>query len=146
VNFTVSAYPGTTFQGAVSTISPTINAQTRTVPVQVQPINDQGQLRGGMLANLTIVTAQAEDVLTVPRTSLINSGAAGSGQASSVWMIDSNNIVRATPVTLGLANDTKVEVASGLDEGQLVATGSITTLTDGQVVAPQVQAVSAALP
>jgi alkylation response protein AidB-like acyl-CoA dehydrogenase len=88
VNFTLSAYPGTTFQGTVSTISPTINAQTRTVPVQVQPTNDQGQLRGGMLANLTIVTARAEDVLTVPRTSLINSGAAGSGQPSSVWVID----------------------------------------------------------
>ena len=145
VNFTVSAYPGTTFQGTVSTISPTINAQTRTVPVQIQPINDQGQLRGGMLANLTIVTAQAEDVLTVPRTSLINSGAASSGQPSSVWVIDPNNIVRATPVTLGLVNDTKVEVTSGLDEGQLVATGSITTLTDGQVVAPQVQAITASV-
>ena len=83
VNFTVSAYPGTTFLGTVSTISPTINAQTRTVAVQVQPTNDQGQLRGGMLANLTIVTAQAEDVLTVPRTSLINSGSASSGQPSS---------------------------------------------------------------
>jgi hypothetical protein len=47
--------PGTTFQGTVPTIPPTINAQTRTFG-QVQPINDQGQLRGGMLANLTIVT------------------------------------------------------------------------------------------
>jgi Cu(I)/Ag(I) efflux system membrane fusion protein len=143
VNFTVSAYPGTTFQGTVSTVSPTVNPQTRTVPVQVQPTNDQGQLRGGMLANLSIVTARAEDVLTVPRTSLINSGAASTGQPSSVWVIDPNNIVRATPITLGLVNDTRVEVASGLGEGQLVATGSVTTLTDGQVVAPQVQAVTA---
>ena len=59
VNFTVSAYPGKTFQGVVSTISPTVNAQTRTVQVQIQPTNDQGQLRGGMLANVGIVTAAA---------------------------------------------------------------------------------------
>ena len=104
VNFTVSAYPGKTFQGTVSTISPTVNAQTRTVQVQIQPTNDQGQLRGGMLANLGIVTAAAQDVLTVPRTALINSGAASAGQPSSVWVIDPNNIVRATPITLGMVN------------------------------------------
>jgi HlyD family secretion protein len=143
VNFTVSAYPGKTFQGTVSTISPTVNPQTRTVQVQIQPTNDQGQLRGGMLANLGIVTASEQDVLTVPRTALINSGAASPGQPSSVWLIDPNNVVRSTAVTLGLVNDTKAEVTSGLAEGQLVATGSISTLTDGQVVAPQVQTLTA---
>jgi RND family efflux transporter MFP subunit len=143
VNFTVSAIPGTSFLGVVSTISPTVNPQTRTVQIQVQPTNDQGQLRGGMLANLGIVTAAAQDALTVPRTSLINSGAAASGQPSSVWVIDLSNVVHATPITLGLVNDTRVQVTSGLDEGQLVATGSISTLTDGQVVAPQVQPITA---
>ena len=106
VNFTVSAYPGKTFQGTVSTISPTINPQTRTVQLQIQPTNDQGQLRGGMLANLGIVTASDQDVLTVPRSALLNSGAASQGQPSSVWVIDASNSVRATPVTLGLVNDT----------------------------------------
>jgi HlyD family secretion protein len=143
VNFTVSAYPGTTFQGTVSTISPTVNPQTRTVQIQIQPTNDQGRLRGGMLANLGIVTASEQDVLTVPRTALLNSGAASSGQPSTLWVIGPNNVVRSTPVTLGLVNDTRVEVTSGVGEGDLVATGSITTLTDGQVVAPQVQAITA---
>jgi RND family efflux transporter MFP subunit len=143
VDFTVSAYPGKTFHGVVSTISPTVNAQTRTVQVQIQPTNDQGQLRGGMLANVGIVTASAPDALTVPRTALINSGAASAGQPSSVWVIDPNNIVRATPISLGMVTDTRVQVTSGLDEGELVATGSVSTLTDGQVVAPQVQAVTA---
>jgi len=143
VNFTVSAYPGQTFQGVISTISPTVNAQTRTVQIQIQPTNGQGQLRGGMLANLGIVTASQQDVLTVPRTALTNSGAATQGQPSSVWVIGPDNVVRSTPVTLGLVNDTRAQVTSGVGEGQLVATGSITTLTDGQVVAPQVQALTA---
>jgi HlyD family secretion protein len=143
VNFNVSAYPGTNFQGQVSTISPTVDPQTRTVQIQIQPTNDQGQLRGGMLANLGIVTATQQDVLTVPRTALVNSGAAAQGQPSSLWVIDPNNIVRATPVTLGLVNDTRAEVTSGVSEGQLVATGSISTLADGQAVAPQVQALTA---
>ena len=143
VNFTVSAIPATTFEGSVSTISPTVNPQTRTVQIQIQPTNDQGRLRGGMLANVGIVTASAQEVLTVPRTSLINSGGATSGQPSSVWVIDPSNVIHATPITLGLVNDSRVEVASGLDEGQLVATGSISTLTDGQVVAPQVQPIIA---
>jgi len=143
VNFSVSAYHGQIFQGTVSTISPTINPQTRTVQIQIQPTNDQGQLRGGMLASLGVVTAAKQDVLTVPRTALINSGAAAAGQTSSVWLIDSSNVIRATPVTLGLVNDTRAEVTSGLDEGQLVATGSVTTLTEGQLVEPQVQAVTA---
>ena len=143
VNFTVSAIPATTFEGSVSTISPTVNPQTRTVQIQIQPTNDQGRLRGGMQANVGIVTASAQQVLTVPRTSLINSGGATSGQPSSVWVIDPSNVIHATPIMLGLVNDSRVEVASGLDEGQLVATGSISTLTDGQVVAPQVQPIIA---
>src|SRR6202022_1475471 len=64
VNFTVSAIPATTFEGSVSTISPTVNPQTRTVQIQIQPTNDQGRLRGGMLANVGIVTASAREVLT----------------------------------------------------------------------------------
>jgi len=72
-----------------------------------------------------------------------NSGAASPGQPSSVWVIDPSNVVRNTPITLGIANDTRAQVTSALGEGQLAARGSISTLTDGKVVAPQVQAVTA---
>ncbi len=139
VNFSVSAFPGQTFQGNVTTISPTVDAKTRTVQVQIQPTNDQGKLRSGMLANLAITTASAQNVLTVTRDALVDSGAAQAGGQSAVIVVDPNNVVHKTPVTLGIVNDTAAQITSGVDEGQLVATGSMTTLTDGQVVAPQVQ-------
>jgi hypothetical protein len=109
------------------------------VQVQIQPTNDQGKLRSGMLANLAITTASAQNVLTVTRDALVDSGSAQPGGQSAVIVVDPNNVVHKTPVTLGIVNDTSAQITSGVDEGQLVATGSITTLTDGQIVAPQVQ-------
>jgi hypothetical protein len=39
---------------------------------------------------------------------------------------------------LGLQSDRFSEILSGIDDGQLVATGSLNDLTDGDVVAPQI--------
>lgn len=61
VNFTVEAYPGETFTGKVTFISPELDRKTRTVPIRVQVSNEQGRLKPGMFARGTIFSRIAED-------------------------------------------------------------------------------------
>ena len=53
--------------------------------------------------------------------------------------IDPAGRVHRQPVKLGLQSDRVVEISSGIDDGQLVATSSLNDLADGDIVTPQVE-------
>ncbi|MCL8209455.1 MAG: efflux RND transporter periplasmic adaptor subunit, partial [Actinomycetia bacterium] len=77
VNVTVPAYPTTTFHGTVTQVYPTPqvvnNVNEYTVLATVH--DPSGRLTPGMTANVTIVTATATHVLTVPPVALHTFGA-----------------------------------------------------------------------
>ena len=70
--FTVDAYPGQKFKGAVRDVrnaSQTVqNVVTYDAVLDVQ--NEDGRLKPGMTANVTFVYAEAKDVLVVPNAAL----------------------------------------------------------------------------
>ncbi len=53
VTFTVEAYPGETFEGKVSFISPELDMATRVAHVRVNVSNDSGRLKPGMFVRAT---------------------------------------------------------------------------------------------
>jgi HlyD family secretion protein len=131
VQLTVPAFPSQTFGGTVSSIAPTIDPKSRTAAVHIQTDDASGQLRGGMFATLNIITADRHDALLVPRPSLVG---------DSLLTISPSGAVHRQPVKVGIQDDTSIEILSGIDEGQLIATSSVSDLTEGEIVAPQVQA------
>ena len=70
VLLTVDAYPGRTFEAALSTIEPQIDPGTRAIKVQATLANPDHSLQPGMFANVRVVLPQAPDVVTVPATSV----------------------------------------------------------------------------
>jgi HlyD family secretion protein len=72
VSFTVAAWPGETFRGAVKDIR--LAAQTVqnvvTYTVVIEAANERGRLLPGMTASLRIVTAERQDALRVPNAAL----------------------------------------------------------------------------
>jgi HlyD family secretion protein len=72
VDFTVLAYPATTFHGVVSQvrIDPTTTNNVVTYDTVVLVNNQAGQLLPGMTANATIDIAKANDALVVPLSAL----------------------------------------------------------------------------
>jgi HlyD family secretion protein len=72
VDFTVLAYPNTTFQGVVSQvrIDPTTTNNVVTYDTVVLVDNKAGQLLPGMTANATIDVAKAQNALVVPLAAL----------------------------------------------------------------------------
>jgi HlyD family secretion protein len=75
--------------------------------------------RGDLLPNtnvtVTVTTSQKSNVLSVPREALHTNGA-----QNYVYRVVKNKLAR-TPIQIGVVNNTRVEITSGLDAGDVVA-------------------------
>jgi RND family efflux transporter MFP subunit len=142
VQLQVPAFPNQTFTGAIRSISPTVDAKSRTAAVRIEPADGVGKLRAGMFARLNIVTADKPNALIVPKIAVL-AGAPGAQSQPIVVAIDPSGRVHRQPVKIGLQNDQFAEILSGIDDGQMVATSSLNDLADGDVVAPQLQTTTA---
>ena len=134
--FTVDAYPGTTFRGAVSSIRKApINVQNVvTYDVVISVPNADLKLFPGMTANVRILVDNHADVLRIPNAALrfrpADAGAPAKGRNSAklVWTLDEKGKPQGVPVTLGLTDGTYTEVTGGgLKAGDAVITASFST-------------------
>ncbi len=66
----VDAYPGTVFQGAISVLDARVTQETRTLLVRAELKNPDLKLLPGMFGNITVLTGEPEEVVTVPRTAV----------------------------------------------------------------------------
>jgi membrane fusion protein, macrolide-specific efflux system len=117
---------GAELEGTVTAISPTAgDSQTGVVsyPVTITVVNPPATARAGMSADVTITTATATNVLTVPSTALNG----GEGQYA-VMVLNADGTTRMVPVDVGLVTNTMAEIKSGLDEGANVVTGTTADL------------------
>jgi multidrug efflux pump subunit AcrA (membrane-fusion protein) len=113
----LDAYPGREFSGAVTYVYPTVNEQTRTVPVRVELANPGGLLKPAMYALVLLPASGGGPVLTVPRSAVIDSG---TRQVVLVRTGDGRFAPR--PVKLGGGDDAYVQVLDGLQQGETVVT------------------------
>ena len=114
----VSSYRNKIFKGKIDFISSRINADTRSLLSRVSINNEDLELLSGSLLEIT-VKFNLRDALSVPDTSIIMEG-----EKSYVYIVSDKNITNKTEVDIGLRSDGKVEILSGLSEGdQIVAEG-----------------------
>ena len=118
----INAYPDKNFTAALTTIYPTLNAETRTVPVRLELANPGGLLKPGMFAQLELATGPKNKVLTVPVSAVIDSG---TRQMLLVQVGDAKD-GRFEPreVKLGARSENYLEVLTGLREGEQVVTSA----------------------
>jgi macrolide-specific efflux system membrane fusion protein len=115
---------GASIAGKVTSIAPvssTSSGSTSVVsyPVTVSLTGAPTTLRAGMTADITIVTASATNVLTIPAAAL--RGTAGDYR---VQVMGADGTPTVKPVTVGLVTSTTAEIKSGLAEGDTVITGT----------------------
>jgi Cu/Ag efflux protein CusF len=118
----INAYPDKTFSAALTYIYPTLNAETRTVPVRLELANPGGLLKPGMFAQLELAVGAKAKVLTVPVSAVIDSGA----RQMLLVQVGKAEDGRFEPreVKLGARSENYLEVLSGLREGELVVTSA----------------------
>lgn len=114
---TFDAYPGRSFEGRVAYIYPTMNAQTRTIPVRIELANPGGLLKPAMYAQVELVGAAGKAVPVLPLSAVIDSG---TRQVALVQTAPGRFEPRA--LKLGARDDHYVEVIDGVKEGERVVT------------------------
>jgi macrolide-specific efflux system membrane fusion protein len=113
----LDAYPGRSVPGRVEHIAyeaQTVNNvtiyQVDVLPERVPPF-----MRSGMTANITFLVERKESVLTLPASAV-----RGSGDGASVQVAVPGGKPQARQITTGLSNGKRVEILSGLSEGDIV--------------------------
>lgn len=125
---TVDAYPGQTFTGHVSRISPTVDSVNRTFEIEMLVPNEKGHLRPGSFAKASVLTRQAGQALTVPQESLVTFAG-----VQKVFVVRQG---RAVPVEvqLGVRGEGWLEVVGALSADDQVVTTGYTQLAEGTPV------------
>ncbi|HEY3962613.1 MAG TPA: biotin/lipoyl-binding protein [Gaiellaceae bacterium] len=83
---------------------------------------NDAELKPGMTANVSIVTAERDNVLTVP-----SSAVTGSGSNATVKVVDAKGTQTVTRVVAGLVGDSTTEIVSGLKAGQTIVTSTVSS-------------------
>jgi multidrug efflux pump subunit AcrA (membrane-fusion protein) len=124
---TFASAPGVEFSASVSSLSPVVNNKNRTIETTLSLSSSDSRIKQGMFASVHLVIREEGRVLVIPRTAVKNYNG-----EPTVYIIDENNLARRVPVTLGLSNDSEIQVADGLSLGDRVITAG--AVTDGSPV------------
>ena len=111
----INAYPDKAFTGAITYVYPTMNAETRTVPVRIEVANASQLLKPGMFAQVELPVAAKGPVVTIPTSAVIDSGT-----RRIVLIQAGEGRFEPREVKLGARSDTYVEVIEGVMDGEPV--------------------------
>jgi RND family efflux transporter MFP subunit len=124
----VSAYPGQMFPAVVTSIAPVADQTSHTFVIKVTPLDKAGVLRSGMYANISILTQEKQNAILAPRVAVTQVN-----NRPTVYVVKDNQ-VEQRPVTTGLANDSQIEILTGLKPGETVVIAGQPNLLDGAKV------------
>ena len=102
------------YKGKIDGVASRINAETRSILTRVKIDNPDNELIPGSLLEITLSTNK-RDSLSIPDTSIILEG-----NKAYVYKVSKDNIANRSEIQIGLRNDGKVEVTSGLNEGDII--------------------------
>ena len=102
------------YKGKIDGVASRINAETRSILTRVKIDNPDNELIPGSLLEITLSTNK-RDSLSIPDTSIILEG-----NKAYVYKVSKDNIANRSEIQIGLRNDGKVEVTSGLNAGDII--------------------------
>ena len=129
VRLTVDAYPGEVFEATIKFVSPSLRADQRALTVEAIASNPDGRLKPGLFATASIQQPQSAPALLVPASAVETLSG-----TSRVYVIRGDTTEERI-VTLGERLDDRIEITSGLTEGDVIAADPKGRLADGAKVA-----------
>jgi membrane fusion protein (multidrug efflux system) len=114
VSFTVAAFPGEQFSGVVARPSFSMDAKTRTMPVELDVVNSNGRLTPGMYAEVAWSQGRGHSSLLVPPKAI-------KATTERIFVIRVNNgVAEWVDVRRGAAEGDLVEVMGNLKAGDRI--------------------------
>jgi len=126
-----------TFTGKVTRSAGALDSSTRTMQVEIDVSNRDAQLAPGMYAQVALNVAHSGESLTAPVQAVDQSGA-----QPFVLVVDSANKIQKKKVHIGISTADRVELLSGVEEGDRIISVNLSTYQPGEVVTPKQTATS----
>ncbi len=125
--------------GKVSRSAQSLDVQTRTMETEIDFENSNGKLLPGMYAETVLQLSDRKDVLVVPMEAVTQNAA-----EARILVVNGQNIVEERKVKLGAQGKSKVEVLSGLTDGERIIVGNQSQFRSGEkVVAKEIKLLGA---
>jgi RND family efflux transporter MFP subunit len=122
---------GRSFTGKIIRFTRALDTNTRTMLTEVDVPNKDLVLSPGMYAETNIELQQKPNALSLPAEAVVQNG-----DQAYVLALDANNRVEKLNVTLGIQTADRMEITSGLKEGDRVIASGQSGYQVGDVVAP----------
>ena len=148
VKFTVDAFPNDTFEGVVTQVrqEATTTNNVVTYEVVISAPNADLKLKPGLTANVTIFTAEKNNVLSVPSKALRYTPTVETigkkykiqdcNGKNKVWTLE-GNVLKAHAVQIGISDGSHTEIISGISNGVQVITELKEIMPEGEDEAAQ---------
>lgn len=117
-------------QGKVVLVSPALDAGSSTVEIWVRLENPKGRLRPGTSVHVSLEGQAVRNALVVPKEAIVST----KGGSDAVMVIGSDGLVHQKPVQTGIEDGGRIQIVSGVTEGQQVVTQGAYALDDGTKV------------
>jgi RND family efflux transporter MFP subunit len=118
--------------GKVSRFAQSLDVQTRTMETEIDFENSNGKLLPGMYTEAVLQLSDRKDVLVVPMEAVTQNA----GEAR-ILVVNGQNIVEERKVKLGAQGKSKMEVLSGLTDGERIIVGNQSQFQSGEKVIPK---------
>ena len=125
------------FSGKVIRSTESLDRSTRTMQVEVDVPNPDYKLTPGMYADVSLRVQNDPNALTLPLQA-ITRGA----DKTTVLVVNSQNHVEEREIHTGIEGSDRIQVLSGLNEGDRVIVGNLRAYRPGQHVNPKVSAMA----
>ncbi len=120
------AGPDGDLAGKVTVVSPSVDPNTTTVEVWVQVPNPGEKLKPGGTVRVSIIAETIQNTIVVPASALLNSDEGG----PKVMVVTSDSIAHERKVSLGVRQGDRVQIVSGVQDGDQVVTSGGLGLDD----------------
>lgn len=119
-------------EGKVSRFADSLDLQTRTMETEIDFENRKGRLIPGMYAETRLSMREKKNALTVPLEAVTRNG-----DDATVLAVNAQNILEERHVKLGLEDNARVEVLSGLSDQDRVVIGNRSEFRNGERIQPK---------
>jgi RND family efflux transporter MFP subunit len=121
-----------TFEGRVARLASDLDRQTRTMETEIDVLNPDATLMPGMYAETSLELQNDDKSLSIPIQAVSRTGSEG-----TVFLVGAGNRIEERHVKLGVEDTRRIEVLSGLEEGDRLVVGSRSQFRAGEQVEPR---------
>ncbi len=133
VSLKVDAHGDKNFSGRVSAVNPAIDPTSRSATIEALVENGDNALRAGMFATARIVRQGGGHAIYVPRAAVVSDQ---NTQSYRVFVIQ-DDVAKLRVVQIGTEEGDTIQILSGVNADETLATSNLQQLFEGARVRPQ---------